>query len=180
MPVVVQVFAFGGKMGVSCSFGVIFLFFSELIPTVVRNMGLGAITTWSQIGTIICPYILYLGKCVLFVCLFSLGCPKSQEMLFMPSNTQTIHFYLFFHALHIAAFLLGLPFSSWQQITSQHHITITIPTAAAATATALNSCTTILKSKCQQAYKTLKWQFVTNTADNIMSIPDQNEPVLLE
>lgn len=67
MPVVVQVLAFGGKMGVSCSFGVVFLFLTELIPTVVRNMGLGAITTVAHTGTIICPYILYLGKCFLFL-----------------------------------------------------------------------------------------------------------------
>lgn len=29
-----------------------------------------------------------------FVCLFSVGCPKSQDMLHMLSNTQTIHFSL--------------------------------------------------------------------------------------
>lgn len=67
MPGVVQVCAMGGKIGVSCSFGIFYLFFTELIPTAVRNMGLGVITMVSHIGTIICPYILYLGMCTLDV-----------------------------------------------------------------------------------------------------------------
>lgn len=82
MPVVVQVLVFGAKMGVSCSFGVLFLFLTELIPTVVRNMGIGTIATVSHTGTVICPYILYLGKCFL-VSFIYVGYLKSKNLLHM-------------------------------------------------------------------------------------------------
>ncbi|XP_029309229.1 solute carrier family 22 member 21-like [Cottoperca gobio] len=60
MDVMFQVFAFAGKIGVSAAFSFIFLFFTELIPTVVRNMGLAIASTAARIGTIICPYVIYM------------------------------------------------------------------------------------------------------------------------
>ncbi|XP_040912127.1 solute carrier family 22 member 4-like [Toxotes jaculatrix] len=61
MHLMFQVLAFVGKMGVSGAYCFIYVFFTELIPTVVRNMGLGVASTAARIGTIICPYVIYTG-----------------------------------------------------------------------------------------------------------------------
>nr|XP_046265382.1 solute carrier family 22 member 4-like [Scatophagus argus] len=61
MDVMFQVFALVGKMGVSGAYSFIYVIFTELIPTVVRNMGLGITSTAGRIGSIICPYVIYLG-----------------------------------------------------------------------------------------------------------------------
>ncbi|KAI3375038.1 hypothetical protein L3Q82_021556, partial [Scortum barcoo] len=60
MHVMVQVLALVGKMGVSCTYFLVYVFFTELIPAVVRNMGLGIASTAGRIGTIICPYVIYM------------------------------------------------------------------------------------------------------------------------
>ena len=62
-----QVVAFTGKMGVSTSNGFVYVYFTELFPTVVRNMGLGIASTAGRIGGIICPYVIYLGKCFMIL-----------------------------------------------------------------------------------------------------------------
>uniref|UniRef100_A0A3B4FEH5 Major facilitator superfamily (MFS) profile domain-containing protein n=1 Tax=Pundamilia nyererei TaxID=303518 RepID=A0A3B4FEH5_9CICH len=61
MPIIVQVLALVGKTGVSAAYCFIYVFFTELMPTVVRNMGLGICATAARIGAIICPYLLYMG-----------------------------------------------------------------------------------------------------------------------
>uniref|UniRef100_A0A3Q1EH92 Solute carrier family 22 member 5-like n=1 Tax=Acanthochromis polyacanthus TaxID=80966 RepID=A0A3Q1EH92_9TELE len=61
MDVVSQVLALLGKMGVSGAYCFIYVFFTELIPTVVRNMGLGIASTAARISSIICPYVIYVG-----------------------------------------------------------------------------------------------------------------------
>ena len=58
-----QVLGLLGRMGVSAAYSFLFMFFTELIPTVVRNMGIGADSTGARIGNIISPYVIYLGKC---------------------------------------------------------------------------------------------------------------------
>ncbi|XP_073347791.1 organic cation/carnitine transporter 2-like [Pagrus major] len=63
MPVMLQVFALVGRMGVTGAYIFLFVFFTELMPTVVRNMGLGITTTAAFIGAIMCPYVIYMGKC---------------------------------------------------------------------------------------------------------------------
>ena len=68
MHVMFQVLALVGKVGVSSAYCIIFVIFTELIPTVVRNMGLGVASTAGRIGTIICPFVIYMGKCFLFCC----------------------------------------------------------------------------------------------------------------
>lgn len=67
MPIMVQVLALVGKTGVSAAYCFIYVFFTELMPTVVRNMGLGICATAGRIGAIICPYLLYMGKCAFFL-----------------------------------------------------------------------------------------------------------------
>lgn len=67
MHIMLQVLALGGRIGVTCAFCLNFVFYTELMPTVVRNMGLGVTTMAANIGTILCPYILYLGKYFFFL-----------------------------------------------------------------------------------------------------------------
>lgn len=62
MHIMIQVFTLGGKIGIAAAFSFIYVFFTELIPTVVRNMGLGVVSTAAHIGSIICPFIIYTGK----------------------------------------------------------------------------------------------------------------------
>ncbi|CAK6952433.1 organic cation/carnitine transporter 2-like [Scomber scombrus] len=61
MQVMIQVLALVGKIGVSAAYCLIYVFFTELMPTVVRNMGLGVTSTAARISTIICPYMIYIG-----------------------------------------------------------------------------------------------------------------------
>ncbi|XP_041659516.1 solute carrier family 22 member 5-like [Cheilinus undulatus] len=61
LPVMFQVLALVGKMGVSGAYTFIFVIFTELLPTVVRNMGLGVVSTAARIGSIICPFVIYAG-----------------------------------------------------------------------------------------------------------------------
>lgn len=63
MHVMFQVLALMGKIGVSAAYCIIYVFFTELIHTVVRNMGFGVVSTAARIGSIVCPYVIYMGKC---------------------------------------------------------------------------------------------------------------------
>ncbi|XP_057712481.1 organic cation/carnitine transporter 2-like [Corythoichthys intestinalis] len=61
MNVSFQVLVLIGKLGVAVAYCMAFVFFAELYPTVVRNTGLGIVATAGRIGTIICPYVIYMG-----------------------------------------------------------------------------------------------------------------------
>uniref|UniRef100_A0A3B4ZCR2 Solute carrier family 22 member 5-like n=1 Tax=Stegastes partitus TaxID=144197 RepID=A0A3B4ZCR2_9TELE len=61
MDVMSQVLALLGKMGVAGAYCFIYVFFTELIPTVVRNMGLGIASTAARLSAVICPYVIYMG-----------------------------------------------------------------------------------------------------------------------
>uniref|UniRef100_A0A3P9DJ99 Solute carrier family 22 member 5 n=1 Tax=Maylandia zebra TaxID=106582 RepID=A0A3P9DJ99_9CICH len=65
MCTILAVLALVGKTGVSAAYCFIYVFFTELMPTVVRNMGLGICATAARIGAIICPYLLYMGNKIL-------------------------------------------------------------------------------------------------------------------
>lgn len=60
--IVLQVLSLVGKTGVTGAFGFICLIVTELMPTVVRNMGVGVGATSGLLSSIIAPYILYTGK----------------------------------------------------------------------------------------------------------------------
>lgn len=63
MTVTFQVLALVGKLGVSVGYCFIYVMFTELVPTVVRNTGLGIFSTAARVGAIICPYVIYVGEC---------------------------------------------------------------------------------------------------------------------
>ncbi|XP_071114533.1 organic cation transporter protein-like [Haliotis cracherodii] len=50
-----------GKFGASAAFAIIYVFSAELLPTVVRNSGVGASSTCGKIGGMLSPYIADLG-----------------------------------------------------------------------------------------------------------------------
>ncbi|AWP00008.1 putative solute carrier family 22 member 5-like [Scophthalmus maximus] len=51
-----------GKFGITSAFCVVYAFTSELFPTVIRNTAMGCCSLSARIGTIISPFIIYLGK----------------------------------------------------------------------------------------------------------------------
>ena len=49
-----------GKLGISGSFAVIYVFSAELFPTVVRNLGVGVGSMCARVGSLISPFIMML------------------------------------------------------------------------------------------------------------------------
>ena len=46
-----------GKLGVSSSFAIIYLYTAELYPTVLRNFGVGSGSMFARAGSMVSPYI---------------------------------------------------------------------------------------------------------------------------
>ncbi|KAK3595201.1 hypothetical protein CHS0354_021517 [Potamilus streckersoni] len=53
-----------GRFGAAAAFATIYIFTSELYPTVIRNSALGASSMWARIGALIAPYIAELSNVV--------------------------------------------------------------------------------------------------------------------
>lgn len=53
-----------GKFGLTSAFCIVYAVTSELFPTVIRNSAMGCCSMAARIGTIISPFILYLGQYV--------------------------------------------------------------------------------------------------------------------
>jgi hypothetical protein len=49
-----------GKFGISSSFALIYVFTAELIPTIVRTIGVGMSSTFARFGSIAAPFVLLL------------------------------------------------------------------------------------------------------------------------
>lgn len=50
-----------GKLAITASYGVVYIFSAEIFPTEVRNIGMGASSMCARIGGILCPYLNLLG-----------------------------------------------------------------------------------------------------------------------
>lgn len=61
-----------GKLAITSSYGAIYVFTAEQFPTVIRNVGLGASSTFARIGGVIAPYVNHL-VCYIYYALFSLS-----------------------------------------------------------------------------------------------------------
>ena len=53
---IVVVLAMVGKFAITCSYSMIYVYATEVFPTVVRTLGLGMCSFMSRIGGIIAPY----------------------------------------------------------------------------------------------------------------------------
>ncbi|XP_033635850.1 organic cation transporter protein-like isoform X2 [Asterias rubens] len=62
----ILVIAMIGKLCISGSYAIVYLFTIELFPTPVRNVGVGMGSFVSRIGSIASPYVLYLGDVTFF------------------------------------------------------------------------------------------------------------------
>lgn len=49
-----------GKLGITTSYAIIFVFSAELYPTVIRNMGMGLSSTCARVGGVISPFVVLL------------------------------------------------------------------------------------------------------------------------
>ncbi|KAG8439201.1 hypothetical protein GDO86_005427 [Hymenochirus boettgeri] len=92
-----------GKFGITSAYSIIYVYTAELYPTVVRNMGVGASSMASRIGSIFSPYFVYLGKCfnpflpfilmgsiTILIGIFSLFLPESYNMP-LPDTIDEMH-----------------------------------------------------------------------------------------
>ena len=47
----------GGKLAITASYGTVYVFSAEQFPTVIRNVGIGAASTFARVGGIGAPYV---------------------------------------------------------------------------------------------------------------------------
>uniref|UniRef100_A0A672QUI9 Solute carrier family 22 member 4 n=1 Tax=Sinocyclocheilus grahami TaxID=75366 RepID=A0A672QUI9_SINGR len=78
-----------GKLGVTAAFCVVYAVTSELFPTVVRNMAMGTCSMTTRIGSIVSPFIIYLGnyyKYIPFIVIGSLAVFSDSITLLLPET----------------------------------------------------------------------------------------------
>ncbi|KAL6255646.1 hypothetical protein P5V15_012893 [Pogonomyrmex californicus] len=99
MPWLIVCLAMIGKLAITSSYGAIYVFTAEQFPTVIRNVGLGASSTFARIGGVIAPYVNHLseiwtplplvifGSCALIGGLMSLLLPETLNKK-LPESIQ--------------------------------------------------------------------------------------------
>ncbi|XP_070790028.1 organic cation/carnitine transporter 2-like isoform X2 [Pituophis catenifer annectens] len=81
-----------GKFGITASFSMVYVYTAELYPTIVRNMGVGASSMASRIGSILSPYFVYLGaydRFLPYILMGSLTVLAGILTLFLPESYGT-------------------------------------------------------------------------------------------
>ncbi|KAH1166743.1 hypothetical protein KIL84_015915 [Mauremys mutica] len=81
-----------GKFGITSSFSIVYVYTAELYPTVVRNMGVGASSMASRLGSILSPYFVYLGaydRFLPYILMGSLTVLTGILTLFLPESYGT-------------------------------------------------------------------------------------------
>ncbi|GFR05017.1 hypothetical protein TNCT_31971 [Trichonephila clavata] len=53
-----------GKLCITCSFAIIYVFTAEIFPTVVRSIGLGSSCLGARLGSIIAPFVRELSRAI--------------------------------------------------------------------------------------------------------------------
>lgn len=76
-----------GKFGVTASFCVVYAVSSELFATVIRNMATGCCSMAARVGTIVSPFIIYLGQDVCHFEYFNRNQPSKLSLLWSPCRT---------------------------------------------------------------------------------------------
>lgn len=46
-----------GKLGITASFGIIYVYTAELLPTAIRSAGVGAASTTGRFGALLAPFV---------------------------------------------------------------------------------------------------------------------------
>ncbi|XP_030359796.1 solute carrier family 22 member 5-like isoform X3 [Strigops habroptila] len=78
-----------GKFGITSAFAIVYVYTAELYPTVVRNMGVGASSMASRLGSILSPYFVYLGaydRFLPYILMGSLTVLSGILTLFLPES----------------------------------------------------------------------------------------------
>ncbi len=70
-----------GKLGITAAFCVVYAVTSELFPTVVRNMAMGTCSMTARIGSIVSPFIIYLGTVTVSFLIEFIYCSKSEHCM---------------------------------------------------------------------------------------------------
>ncbi|XP_067899873.1 organic cation/carnitine transporter 2-like isoform X2 [Heterodontus francisci] len=80
-----------GKFGTTCAFSIVYVYAAELYPTAVRNMGVGVSSMASRLGSIISPYIFYIGvhhEFLPFILMGSFTVLSAILTLFLPETVN--------------------------------------------------------------------------------------------
>ncbi|XP_067899871.1 organic cation/carnitine transporter 2-like isoform X3 [Heterodontus francisci] len=78
-----------GKFANTCAFAIIYAYTAELYPTVIRNTGVGVNLTASRLGSIVSPYVFYLGiyhESLPFILMGGLAMFSATLVLFLPET----------------------------------------------------------------------------------------------
>merc|ERR1719445_990068 len=97
VPAIVTAFALIGKAAVVSCFCIIFLYSSEVFPTVIRTVGVGSCTFFGRLGSLLAPQVLLLGELLFsgmpglvpFLLFGSLCLVASLLVLYLPETLNT-------------------------------------------------------------------------------------------
>lgn len=122
-----------GKFGITSAFSMVYVYTAELYPTVVRNMGVGASSMASRLGSILSPYFVYLGKLAsLHVCWGDGGSWKALFSCCMQSLWQ--------NGISMEDLVGGIK-KKWNQISFAHlHSLLNSPSFARTTTCVTEAC----------------------------------------